>query len=172
MKPIVKGLLALFGIGTVTYFATRKAEGAPDGLPGPTPGPAPGSKLVYVTDPTSVKLKKDQWYRGRLFLKLPLLPFSATADEETIGKGLVALGFKDVRVFMGIASLPSDWPKETMPLAGPNTRWFSGQWGGLTGPMPKPPQVESMWITRSPTLVTAQAARASGDYVQDEIGCG
>ncbi len=137
----------------------------PPPAPAPTPGvPSGGGGLVFADDATTIHLRQDQYYRGRALLGdtglAGLPPFNASASEETIGKGLVALGFVDVRVYMNVAALPSDWPREMAMNALPGTRWFQGQWSGITANVPKPPQVEKVWVTASPGLVAARAAQA------------
>ena len=134
-------------------------------LPGiaPTPPVPPSGTLVFVDTPTTVHLRQSQYYRGRLSLGgfaglLP--PFNASATEEQIGKGLSALGFADVRVYMNVSELPSGWPPETAMNADAGTRWFQGQWTGITADVPKPPQVEKVWVTASPQLVAARLAQA------------
>jgi len=175
------GVVGLGVLGVVTL--TKKKESAaptpppqppgivpPGILPTPTPpAPAGPSGLVFATDATNVHLRQDQYYRGRLNMGAGslagLLPFAPAATEEDIGRGLASIGLKDVRVYMNVSNLPSDWPRETAQNTEAGTRWFQGQWGGATATLPKPAQVEAVWVTASPGLVAAreiQAASTSG----------
>jgi hypothetical protein len=172
-------------VGVGAFALTRKPSAEPTPskpgiLPGP-PVPSPSSKLVFVTNntavPPTVSFKKDQYYRGRMALKFSgLSPFNASAEEDSILKGLVALGFKEVRVYMKISDLPSDWPSETTLGSTSETRWFQGQWSGQTETMVNPLAFEMVWVTRSPALVLAQAAKAAGTsstgHHLQEVGCG
>lgn len=112
-------------------------------------------------------LKNGQYYRGRFLLRSSdLPPFNASASDEIIAKGLVAMGFVDVRIFPNVSNLPSDWPRETALNTQAGTRWFQGQWNDKTGDWTKPRRsdgtspVESVWVTASPGLVAARAAQA------------
>lgn len=173
------GGVVVIGVGAVAL--TRKSSDEPTpSKPGVLPAPPPGSKLVYVTNtppppalPT-ISLKKDQYYRGRMVLKFSSLsPFNASAEEDTIRKGLIALGFDYVRVFMKISDLTSDWPSETTLGSTPETRWFQGRWTGLSETMPNPLAFEMVWVTRSPALVLSQAAKATtSGFGLREVGCG
>jgi hypothetical protein len=170
--------LGVFGVVALSKKAAAQPLPAPPPGPGllPTPpsppavgpsvpGPSGGGGLVFATDASSVHLRQGQYYRGRLNLGAGLLgllpPFNASATEEDIGKGLAALGLQDIRVYMKTSDLPSDWPQETTMNASPGTRWFQGQWGGSTATVPKPSQVEQVWVTSSPALVTARAVQAA-----------
>jgi len=170
-------------LGVVTL--SKKAAAAPGQPPAPPEPPAPpgilptppappappsvpsggGGGLVFATDATGVHLRQDQYYRGRLNMGAgslsPLLPFAPNATEEDIGKGLAAIGLQDIRVYMNVSNLPSDWPRETAQNTEAGTRWFQGQWGGATTTLPKPPQVEAVWVTASPALVAARAIQAA-----------
>jgi len=176
------GVVGLGVLGVVTL--TKKKEAAaptpppqPPGIvppgvlpPGILPTPAPPapagpSGLVFATDATGIHLRQDQYYRGRLNMGsgglAGLLPFAPAATEEDIGRGLAGIGLRDVRVYMNVSNLPSDWPRETAQNTEAGTRWFQGQWGGATTTLPKPAQVEAVWVTASPGLVAARAAQAA-----------
>lgn len=164
--------LGVVGLGVLGTVILSKKTGEVPAPQNPKPGTVPtppvplsdGAGLVFVDGPNSVHLRQSQYYRGRLLLGssglLNLPPFNAGASEETIGKGLVALGFVDVRVYMNVSDLPGNWPKETALNTAAGTRWFQGQWTGSTADVPRPPQLERMWVTASPALVAARTAQA------------
>jgi hypothetical protein len=87
-----------------------------------------------------------------------MLPFSAGASTTAIATALQVLGFADVQVYGSVAALPSGWPSSTTVNPLPGTRWFYAKWSGLSGTLPRPPQLELLWVSRSPALVAAQAA--------------
>lgn len=162
-----KLVLGLGAAGLLGFLLLRKKDEPQAPGTGPAsslPERPSGANLVLLGDPLS--LKQGQYYRGRLQLAgTSLPPFSAMADEETLGKGLVTMGFADVRVYMGVKDLPADWPQSTMLNPVQGTRWFQGMWQGPSIQLPRPWNVETMWVTRSPNLVAAQAAaqaRTSG----------
>lgn len=140
------------GILAVTLLASGKPEGA---FPGAPPGvpPSPGQRLIMLGDP--LKFENGRYYRARIKLtSKPLtamgplgqnISISSASTKEDLGRGLVALGFQDVRVYMNERELPADWPKETAQAATPETRWFSGAWGGPTMSVPRPPAIEAVW---------------------------
>jgi hypothetical protein len=139
------GVAALAG---VAFVLTRKDEKKAEPAAAPTTPRPPSGGITVVSDAGTVKLKKGQYYRGRMNLTSPLtnlLPFVQTASEETIAKGLVAIGFVDVRVYMNVSDLPQDWPRDTAMNTQAGTRWFQGQWTGVTGTLPKPPVMEMVW---------------------------
>ena len=139
----------LWGLGALglTGLALALSGGSKKGPSGPLV-PATTS-LVLLGDPLS--LKKGQYYRGRLDLKSgDLAPFRAEADEEELGKGLSALGFQDVRVFMSTSELPAGWPADGLLNPSGETRWFQAAWGQATAKMPRPDQMTMMWVTRTP----------------------
>jgi hypothetical protein len=178
------GVVGLGVLGAVT-LSKKKAEAQPPPPPAPgiippgvlppgilpTPAPAApaapsgGGGLVFATDASTIHLRQGQYYRGRLNMGsgglAGLLPFTGAATEEDIGKGLAALGLQDVRVYMNVSNLPSDWPRETAQNTEAGTRWFQGQWSGITATVPKPAQVEAVWVTASPELVAARALQAA-----------
>jgi hypothetical protein len=182
MSNTTKIVLAALGVAVVgggVYALTRKPSGQLPGPqpgpgplpPGPTPGPPSGSKLAYAQNdnviPPIIHFRQNQYYRGRMEIQgANLLPFNLEADDQTILKGLSALGIANGKIYMQMSDLPSDWPPETVLGAGPNTRWFEGQWTLLTGDVPKPPTIVSVWATLSPAGVAAAAAKMSG------AGCG
>lgn len=153
MKTITLGigavaLAALAGALVLAGKDEKKAEGPTPSPPGGPKPPAPSGGITVVSDAGTVRLKKGQYYRGRMNLTSPLtnlLPFVHTASEETIAKGLVAIGFVDVRVYMNVSDLPQDWPRDTAMNTQAGTRWFQGQWTGVTGTLPKPPVMEMVW---------------------------
>lgn len=161
MRADVKLMIGVVGLGLLAAYALSKADPnreAPGEPPRPGDPPRPeGANLVMLGDPLS--MKQNQYYRGRLQLMASLPPFSSASDEETLGKALVAMGFADVRVFMTVKDLPADWPQSTMLNPAPGTRWFQGMWLGPSVKLPRPPNVESMWMTRSPGLVASQAQK-------------
>lgn len=122
------------------YFGLRKSSASIQ------PGP------VSAIQGGNLHLTKGRYYGGRL-AALGLPPFTANADEETIGKGLVALGFQDVRVFMNEGELPPQLRYEHYKAgASASSRWFTGAWSGMTTDVPKPPSVDLLYVIAPPSL--------------------
>ncbi len=178
---VIVGLGAV-GLAVAAAVVLKKKPAAPGtpgaqpspGSPGATPGtpgvptvlpPSLAAALVFVQDATTVHLTQGQSYRARVNLPaIGLPPFNSSATATDIGKGLSALGFVGVHVFMSTSDLPADWPASTTQGIQPGTRWFQGQWSGLTADVPKHPVVEQVWVS-GPGLVS-QATTTSGlrDY--------
>lgn len=109
-----------------------------------------GEELVVLGDP--LKLTANRYYRARLRVRdVGSPPFMSTSSRETIAGGMKALGFTDVQVFMGSSELPSNWPVSTTKGTGPNTRWVQGRWGQPSLSLPRPPDIEQIWITKPPS---------------------
>ena len=139
------GLGVLGGVSALLFLGKGKAVVPSDGGPAP---PLPGSQVSYVTTATMVKLQNGTNYQGRIALQ-DLLPFVASASAETIAQGLFALGFQHIQVFMSVSELPANWPRETVTNADANTRWFAAQWNGPSGLLPRPAQLEKVWVAPS-----------------------
>jgi hypothetical protein len=94
-------------------------------------------------------MRQGRYYRGRLDLPpssvQPVLPFNANGSEEDLGRGLVALGFDDVRVYMSTSEVPASWPASVVNIPGPGTRWFQGRWKGPDIQLPRPRQLTRVW---------------------------
>lgn len=125
------------------------------------------SELALLGDP--LKLSTNRYYRARLRVReLGMPPFLSTANRETLQGALEALGFSGVKVYMTVDELPSDWPASTKKNAGPMTRFFDAQWKRANVSLPRPPDVESIWIARPPATpdyaATVSGAMPPGGY--------
>lgn len=116
---------------------------------------------VSAINGSVLHLQAQRYYAGRLQAGNGMpAPFSATADEETIGKGLAALGFSDIKIYMNAQALPESGLKPALVQgAGETSRFFTGMWGGLTADVPRPAQVEALYVKAPPSL---EAKRAQG----------
>lgn len=143
-------LLGLFAAYKLVTAKKEEEKPAPTLIPGlGTPDRPNGTGLILMGDPLT--LKQKQYYRARmLLLGRTAFPFTNSATEEVIGKALGSMGFEDVRVFMTLQDLPSDWPASTTnaPLSG--VRWFQGRWAGPSISLPRPLTIEAMWATDPP----------------------
>ena len=167
MKPLLIAL-GLGVAGVAAYLFSRPSEAARPSLvpqdPGapdkPLPAPVGPDKLVYASDEKTMHLRSKSSYRGRLELRPSgLPPFSLPSDEVSLAKALSALGFDRVELYSAPSLLPTDWPMQTAQNPTAATRWFAGRWTGLTMPaMPKPVELESLWITASEELTASRMA--------------
>lgn len=151
----------MIGVGLLGAFAlykmvtSKNVEEAPAPVPGLLPGvpgtpdKANGTGLIMLGDP--LRLKQKQYYRARMLLiGRTAFPFTNNVTEEVLGKSLAAMGFADVRVFMELKDLPSDWPASTTVGAIAGTRWFQGMWEGPSMDLPRPATIEAIWATPAP----------------------
>jgi hypothetical protein len=102
-----------------------------------------------------VHLRQGSWYRGRINASAPLPPFTPASSREEIAQGLQGIGFTNVEVY-NLA--PATWPPEVSANAQPTTRWFYGKWSMITGDLPRPPNLELLWVAPSPELVASRRA--------------
>lgn len=168
MKTSTALLVAAGGLGLVFLATRKKDEGAPSPTPpapSPAPGPAPAQREPARLPPgllsmdalrgQNVHLRQGSWYRGRLDASSPLPPFTPASSREEISLGLQGLGFKNVEVY-NLA--PATWPPEVSVGAASTTRWFYGQWSMMTGDLPRPPNLELLWVAPSPELIASRRA--------------
>lgn len=157
------GLIGLFAAyKMVTAKKEEEAPKAPGSLiPGAPPIPGLGTPdrpngtgLVMLGDP--LRLTQGDYYRARMLLVgRTAFPFTNNVTEEVLGKSLAAMGFADVRVFMTLKDLPSDWPASTTVNAVEGTRWFQGMWQGPSMSLPRPLTIEAIWGTPRPSSAVA-----------------
>lgn len=162
-------MLGVVGLGGYAAYKMVSASPSPSGTdpvlpPGspPSPGALP-SGMVVLGNP--LHLKEGQFYAGRLNLPsdptggvLPgsLNPFTQQASSEAIRAALEALGFNSVVIYSNIAqTVPQkeNFPAETLMNPHAGTRWFIGRWGKPTMDVPRPPVIEQMWVTRTPSFL-------------------
>jgi hypothetical protein len=145
-------LLGLGGLG-LAYLVLRPktAAAAPAGGAAPAAPAAPNAGvptpdgLMLVGDP--MHLISGQQYSGRLnLLKAALPPFSSDATNDTLVKGLSALGWTGAKVYMTLAELPAGWPPSTTVNPSAGTRWFTGVWSEATADISKPYELEQLWM--------------------------
>ncbi len=155
------GLLGAFAVYKLVTSKNSEEVIAPNAplLPGlsSTPDRPDGNGLIMMGDP--LNLRQGQYYRARMLLiGRTAFPFTNDVTEEVLGKALASMGFADVRVFMTIQDLPSDWPASTTkaPLSG--VRWFQGMWQGPSMSLPRPQTIDAFWLTPKP----ANAVSVSG----------
>lgn len=116
-----------------------------------------GGDLAMLGDP--LELSQNRYYRGRLRMKESgAPPFLLNTDGATLANALKLLGFSEVKVFMNKEALPKGWPTNTLNNAGPTTRWFEGQWRGPSATLPRPADLELLWISKPPPGATFTAA--------------
>lgn len=116
--------------------------------------------LALLGDP--LKLSTNRYYRARLRVHdggVP--PFLSTSTREGLQAALQALGFANVTVYMTASELPSNWPSSTVQNAGPMDRWFQAQWTQPSVSLPRPPDIQSIWIASPPS--NANFAATSGE---------
>ncbi len=145
------GLLGLFAVYKMVTGKKVEETPPPALIPGLGTADRPnGTGLVMMGDPLA--LKQKQYYRARmLLLGRTAFPFTNSATEEVIGKALGTMGFEDVRVFMELKDLPSDWPVSTTTAPLEGVRWFQGRWAGPSVSLPRPLTIEAMWPTPAPS---------------------
>jgi len=167
--------------GGVLLYLTKKSAAAtstpaqpqpqqiPPGAATPMPPASPAQAAAAVAQAAvqqvadlgnPLHLLQGTYFRGRLELSGNTPPFDVNASEESIGKGLSALGFQDVRVYQA-SELPADWPAVTAQALLPTTRFFQGMWGAATSDMARQPQLVLMWVTPSPPTAVQPAAVAA-----------
>lgn len=134
-QALMAGVVGLGAFAAYRMLKSKPAFAAPEGK-------------AALGDP--LNMQSGTYYRGRLEVPdsrvQPLLPFNTSGTEEDLGRGLVALGFQDVRVYMSPGEVPSDWPESTVAEAGSGSRWFEGQWAGPSMPLPRPGQLKLIWV--------------------------
>lgn len=112
-------------------------------------------ELVLLGNP--LKLNTNRYYRGRL--RVPNED-PALSSPTALATMLKQLGFSNVRVWSTDKELPSGWPSSTRANPGPATRWFEGQWRNTNVMLPRPADIESMWISKPPPGATYVASPA------------
>lgn len=154
MKPSVPTLMvagvALIGLYAGYRLYKNKAEDVkPEG--------SGEGELALLGDP--LKLSQNRYYRGRLRVReTGAEPFLVGTPKEALVNVFKALGFYDVKIWMQESELPSGWPSSTKANPGPLTRWFEGQWRGPTTTLPRPTDIETMWIAKPPPGATYVAS--------------
>jgi hypothetical protein len=119
-----------------------------------------------------LNMSQNRYYRGRIRMRESgAEPFLPGADAATLAAALSALGFSDVRIYMNDAQLPGGWPSSTRSNADPLTRWFEGQWRGASVSLPRPADIEAMWISKPPPGATYTAS-VSGEPCPPGKDCG
>jgi hypothetical protein len=114
-------------------------------------------ELVLLGDP--LKMTLNRYYGSRINAGGPT-SFIDNANSAEIKKALEALGFYDVKVFMNESELPSGWPSSTRKNVTAGTRWFIGQWRAPSMTVPRPADMEAIWITKPPPNATYTASPA------------
>jgi hypothetical protein len=146
MKLIVPTLMVAAVAGIGAYAAYRLISNKRGGGP-----------LVMLGDP--LELTQNRYYRGRLRMKESgAPPFVISTDGATLANALKLLGFSEVKVFMNEEALPSGWPSSTKNNVGPTTRWFEGQWRGPSASLPRPSDLELLWVHKPPPGATYTTA--------------
>ena len=146
MKLTVPTLMvaAVAGIGAYAAYRLIKNKAGDGGL-------------AMLGNP--LEMTQNRYYRGRIRMQESgAEPFVPGTDAATLANTLRALGFSDVKVYMNDAQLPSGWPSSTRANASPLTRWFEGQWRGASMSLPRPADIEAIWITKPPAGATYTAA--------------
>lgn len=142
-------MLGVAAIGGFAVYKMAKASNAPEPTPEGAPTQLTPSNLAMLGDP--LHLTQRRFYRGRL--RLPAIgvpPFVASASASDLQQALTALGFSGVRVYSSIQELPQGWPQSTMTNIAAGTRFFEGTWPLPTADMPRPAQIEAMWVSIPP----------------------
>lgn len=169
MKPSVPTIMvagvALIGLyAGYRLYKTKSEDVKPEG--------SGTGELVLLGDP--LKLTQNRYYRARLRVReTGAEPFLATSPKDALVNAMKVLGFHDVKVWMKDSELPSGWPASTKANPGPLTRWFEGQWRGPTTTLPRPADIESMWIAKPPPGATYVASpTVSGSPCPPGKDCG
>lgn len=155
------GVVGLGGYAAYRMLSAPSSPGAAPSSPGatPLPGTLP-SGMVVLGNP--LRLKEGQFYAGRLNLPVgssgvaALDPFIQQASPEMTRAALEALGFTSVVIYPTVASTvpqKENFPAETLMNPHTGTRWFIGKWNKPTMDVPRPPVIEQMWVTRTPTFL-------------------
>lgn len=127
-------------------------------------------ELVLLGNP--LKLSANRYYRGRLRVReTGAEPFLAASGRETLAGALKILGFSNVKVWMEEDELPSGWPSSTKKDPTPLTRWFEGQWRNPSTTLPRPEDIEAIWIAKPPAGATYSAS-ISGEPCPPGKDCG
>lgn len=178
-------MLGVVGLGGYAAYRMLSAPSSPSS-PSPTPGqtPLPGtlpSGMVVLGNP--LRLKEGQFYAGRLNLPAgssgvaTLDPFIQQASPEMTRAALEALGFTNVVIYPTVASTvpqKDNFPAETLMNPHSGTRWFIGKWNKPTMDVPRPPVIEQMWVTRTPTWlpVVSGVGALDGWTPREKLGAG
>lgn len=114
-------------------------------------------ELVLLGSP--MKMTQNRYYASRMRVRESgAEPFLSTSSRDAIATALRALGFYDVKVYMTESELPSGWPSSTKKDPTPSTRWFTGQWRGPNTNLPRPQDIEAIWISKPPPGATYVAS--------------
>lgn len=131
-------MAGVVGIGAFAVYRLVKTK-TEDVKPGPD-----GQELALLGDP--LKLAANRYYRARIQPS----SFLGNQSRAQVAQSLQALGFSDVTVYMTERDLPSDWPAS----AKGSGIWFQAQWRQPTISLPRPQDLDMIWIAKPPAAAT------------------
>jgi len=125
-------MLGVVGLGAFAVFRLTKTKSA---QPQTTSLPDLASQPI-----AALKLQNGVRYEGRLALQTVDVPPLAATREQLV-QFIQLLGFKDVKVYMTPAELPSKWSE--LRTGTSSNRWFEGT-STVTVELPRPKQVDRL----------------------------